>query len=256
MSSLLVALEAQGFKLKDLDVMAAHTLQRMLSWRLPEMPSANSFQAMLAFSFDATRACHSLLQCPRPGPSNELLAATVEQFYLEQPHLHVLAQWEIASALLSSKKIPADRIHAVGVPGRYMNTNEILEAMVSDLSKLGVQDVVLLAHPDHLRRAYETIQHYWSTKPLKSMPRVLPAMAPYGLAWPSNRSLGSEMNLYAGVTGVVHSEGRSLSSSWYARSLGYFPDGDPQLWVHSREVWILYDHWAMCKGVATGIISL
>ncbi|CAE7949707.1 yadS, partial [Symbiodinium sp. KB8] len=111
------------------------------------------------------------------------------------------------------------------------------------------QSLVVLAHPDHLRRAIRTLQTFLGSK-ARTFPAwaVAPAMAPYSLDWPSNRSCGSALDLYAGVSAMVHSQGSEFLTSWRARNLGYFPDGDPQIWVRNREVWVLYDHWAMAKG--------
>eukprot|EP00439_Symbiodinium_sp_Y106_P051578 s1829_g6.t2 len=234
-------------------------LRAMLSWRLPATAPPPLPSALLAFSFDATPQCHSLQDCPFPGPSNELLAATVEHVWNTSERVEVYAQWEIAAALLRSGRIPPGRIHPAGVPGRYMNTVQILEAMMQDILQRqpASQSLVVLAHPDHLRRAVRTLQTFLGSK-ARTFPAwaVVPAMAPYSLDWPSNRSCGSALDLYSGVSAVVHSQGSEFLTSWRARNLGYFPDGDPQIWVRSREVWVLYDHWAMAKGIATGIINV
>ncbi|CAE7724302.1 unnamed protein product [Symbiodinium sp. CCMP2456] len=256
--SMLASLVARGLRDEDLDSDAWQALRAMLSWRLPDAAPPPLPSALLAFSFDATPQCHSLQDCSLPGPSNELLAATVEHVWNTSERVEVYAQWEIAAALLRSGRIPPGRIHPAGVPGRYMNTVQILEAMMQDIlqQQPAAQSLVVLAHPDHLRRAIRTLQTFLGSK-ARTFPAwaVVPAMAPYSLDWPSNRSCGSALDLYSGVSAMVHSQGREFLTSWWAGNLGYFPDGDPQIWVHNREVWVLYDHWAMAKGEGDEHIS-
>ncbi|CAE8635779.1 unnamed protein product [Polarella glacialis] len=258
-ASMAAALEAKGLCGEDFDEEARAAVREMLSWRLPE-PEASSgaVTALLAFSFDATPACRNLRDCPFPGPSNELLAASVERFFAENAEspVEVYAQWEIASALLRSGRVPAERIHPAGAAGLYMNTVQILEAMMRDLSQQpALERLAVLAHPDHLRRAYRTVlTHLELVKAVVRPSAVVPAMAPFGLDWPTNPSEGSAVDLFLGSPVTVYSQGRALNTSWRDKNLGYFPDADPQVWVHDREVWILYDHWAMAKGITDGII--
>ena len=55
---------------------------------------------MLIFSFDATPGCRSLEDCPTPGPSNELLAATAAAAYTASGGALTLhPQWEVAAAV-------------------------------------------------------------------------------------------------------------------------------------------------------------
>ena len=105
------------------------------------------------------------------------------------------------------------------------------------------------------------------TAPLgTSVPAVvdlLPAMAPYALDWPRHPPVpASARNVFAdlsdgGTIPAVHTNGHRIQyqRGWYSPQLGFFPDGDPQMWVHDREVWVLYDMWARAKGIATGVIS-
>lgn len=255
-ASLAAALESHGLCGEDFDAEAQGVLRTILSWRLPAHQAyvAGAATALLAFSFDATPGCRSLKDCPLPGPSNELIAATVEHFCERSVEpVQVYAQWEIASALLRSGRVPKERIHSAGSPGMYQNTVEILQEMTRDLFTKSVpKSVLVLAHPDHVRRAYHTATTFFSQR--QPLLQIVPAMAPYGLDWPTNKSEGTIIDLFEGVTGVVHSQGKELASSWRAVNLGYFPDAEPQKWVHRREVWILYDQWAMAKGVAAGII--
>ena len=77
---------------------------------------------------------------------------------------------------------------------------------------------------------------------------------------PSTRARGAThgsggLNLYAGVSATVHTGGEQVEASWYDQRRGFFPDGDPQKWVHTREIWVCYEFWARAKGVVTGVIG-
>ena len=74
------ALARVGLKRAHYDGAATSALRAMLDWRLPEPsdsppPSRDEPVALLVFAFDATPDCRSVDDCPRPGPTNELLAA-------------------------------------------------------------------------------------------------------------------------------------------------------------------------------------
>lgn len=255
MLSSAAALMLLGLEERDLDGDAWGALRRMLSWRFPEL-SVEPIDAVFAFSFDATPACRNVTDCDFPGPSNELLAATVERFceQFERP-VEVYAQWEIAASLLHSGIIPPSRVHAAGTPGAYENTVQILEKMFNASDAQAPARVAVLAHPDHLLRAFWTAQTRLATwQGASASTDLVPAMAPYGLGWPRAATTGPALNLYSGVEGVVHTQGRVEKASWYGESLGFFPDGNPQKWVHEREVWLLYDVWARAKDVSQGII--
>ena len=46
-------------------------------------------------------------------------------------------------------------------------------------------------------------------------------------------------------------------TDWYDTShLGFFDDDSDQKWTHDRDTWILYDHWAVLKGIVKGTINL
>ena len=48
----------------------------------------------------------------------------------------------------------------------------------------------------------------------------------------------------------------SITTDWYdPHHLGFFADSD-QEWTQDRDMWILYDHWAVLKGIVTGTIDL
>jgi hypothetical protein len=117
--------------------------------------------------------------------------------------------------------------------------------------------VVLLAHPDHLRRALrigETTFARAAAPPCASV-RLVPAMQPYRLDWPSG-SGGGALDLFAGVPSArVHTLGVARDAAWRQPPYGFYPDGEPQRWAHKREVWLCYEVWARAKGVATGVIG-
>ena len=240
----------------------------------------NNIVTLLVLSFDATPSCRGLDDCPLPGPSNELLAATAAAFAAskderERRHgastVKVVAQWEVAAAigaLRRHQRRPDINVTAIGTPGLFENTAQILEMMRDHVCG---QRVLLLAHPDHLPRVLRTAKTVlggnWSSStdgdaaaaagacsnegPLE----LLPAMLPYSLDWPSALFPAEKLDLYESVEAVVHSQGGTTLASWYSDPrAGFFPDGDPQRWAHRREVWVLYDHWARAKGLATGVI--
>lgn len=257
-------LEGIGLGVQDFDSSSRAAISKMLTWRLPsdKVLQDDEDVTLLAFSFDATPLCLTVDDCPYPGPTNELLAATAAQFFATHKVRNILAQWEVASAILHSHTdaVPPETVVAIGDPGKYENTVQILEKMTCQLNTDTPSTVVLLAHPDHLRRVYHTTQTQWKHSMLrnnKCMPppsyELFTAMQPYDLDWPSSRQQ-TGINLFSDTTALVHTEQQEKLASWYDENLGYFPDGDPQKWVHRRDVWILYENWAMMKGIVSGII--
>jgi len=273
---LVSAVENIGLSIDDFpEGMERTVLTEMLRWQVTEpedlelLPMSRIF--VLVLSFDATPDCLTLDDCPRPGPSNELLAATAIHFANERQQVYeqevtIVAQWEISAAIASQGGLAS----SIGTPGAYQNTGEILELMRAFvcgeemLSRLNddvhMIQAVLLAHPDHLPRAMNTAQLILRGDNANcTIPELLPAMSNYQLDWLSeDKNHGDRMdtiNLYFGVNGNVHSEGEMINATWYDDRQGYFPDGDPQIWVRRREVWILYDQWAKAKGLITGVMT-
>lgn len=255
------ALEAVGLTEEDVGDDGG-VARQMLTWDAPPEPEAGPLLAssrvtLLVLSFDATAECRTLLDCLRPGPTNELLAATAKRFVESRPaqSVSVIAQWEVAAAMAHI----GAKSQAVGTPGTFENTAEIYELMGKAAREHAApahdkQQLVLLAHPDHLPRALRIGRKVLPTL-ISNRPPLLPALQPYTLDWPSQTPSAAELNLYAGVTATVQSEGKKVEASWYDARSGYFPDGDPQKWAHSRDVWVLYNHWAMAKAKLTGIIA-
>ena len=278
------ALESDlGLAASDFDTEARAALSEMLAWRFSptteqlQVPTHGSL-TLLVLSFDATPDCRSVADCPRPGPSNELLAATAADFVRRRrrdhdQHVEVIAQWEVAAAM-ATLGAPAQ---AVGRPGRFENTAEIFEHMGRVMgrtcgvsAKVGGRSaaasraeegaplssrLVLLAHPDHLRRSLRigetvlprvvaTAASSGSCSPLP----IVPAMQAYRLDWPDQGpSTDVHLNLFAAMaspTTQVHVGGALRNASWYDANAGFFPEGDPQKWVHHREVWLCYEFWA------------
>ena len=282
-SSLARALEGLGLDADaDLDSEARRALVEMLTWRLPVSSEdlklstgAREDLTLLVLSFDATPLCKSVDDCPQPGPSNELLAATAEAFVRHRARkyaqkVHVVAQWEVAAAMRSHGS--RARVSAVGTPGRFENTAQIYEHMLGAMGASGMcvdgepsattSRVGLLSHPDHLRRAIcigeTSFARAASSVGRACAPvRLVPAMQPYRLDWPMQPTSSGEtrLNLFAGVSASVHTRGETKLATWYDHANGYFPDGEPQRWAHSRSIWICYEFWARAKGVATGIIE-
>lgn len=267
-SELATTLEAMGLTPEDFDAFARAALRTMLSWRLPreeeEEESMSTFSddvALFVFSFDATPSCFTVEHCPLPGPTNEMLAATAARFVAQHHgNVRIVAQWEVAAALLQSHGdiLMPNQVKAVGTPGTFQNTAEIFELMRCALPTTTTNAAIVLAHPDHLRRAMRTAQtlmhakkNHFDCAPL----RLHSAMQPYHLDWPQHYEKKDGVNLFDDTPVAVHSAHKQRMVSWYDDNLGYFPDGDPQKWTHQREVWILYDHWAVAKGIVTGVID-
>jgi hypothetical protein len=153
-------LNDMGLAAADFDASAQTALHVMLSWQLPDFGDVleKSELVLLIFSFDATASCHDVKDCPLPGPINELLAATAARFAKERTREHqqgvrIIAQWEVAAALRQLHGVTA---MAVGTPVVFQNTAEIFESMLCELND--IQQALVLAHPDHLRRVLWTAQ--------------------------------------------------------------------------------------------------
>lgn len=296
--SLSRGLERVGLRADDFDEPARIALREMLTWSLPaasEKLQLSSTRALttLVLSFGATADCRSVDDCPRPGPTNELLAATAEAFAARRWREHgqrvdTIAQWEVASAVLQRSASGggfsgggggSGSVTAVGSPGGYENTAQIFHRMLGAMRAEACADsdgarVVLLAHPDHLLRALrigETAiastaddEEGTSSHDACRKLRLVPSMLPYAVDWPSTAGMTTPSsspaelnhhNLYARVVGRVHTSGALRNASWYdGASHGFFPDGE-QPWVSRRDVWMAYEVWARAKGVATGMIK-
>jgi hypothetical protein len=114
-------LEDIGLRASDFDEAARAALVEMTTWRLPAdtdtlQLNGSADLTLLVLSFDATRACVAVDDCPTPGPSNELLAATAEQFVRSRWREHrqrvdVIAQWEARPTLPVSCRPPPASSH-------------------------------------------------------------------------------------------------------------------------------------------------
>ncbi|KAL1520755.1 hypothetical protein AB1Y20_022321 [Prymnesium parvum] len=275
-----------GLCARDFDEPARRALVEMLTWRLPPhaedapLPTNGSL-TLLVLSFDATADCRAVDDCPRPGPTNELLAATAIAFVRRRheecgQHVDVIAQWEVAAAM-RSQRAPA---HPVGRPGRFENTAQILEYMWQSMAAPCATreegraaecnerersrvpgHVVLLSHPDHLRRGLRIAETTFRRAAAEEQPscppvRIVPAMQPFRLDWPDPSLASSRsLDLYSSVSTRVHTQGYVRDASWNDDNLGFFPDGDPQFWAHRREVWLCYEFWARAFGVVTNVIE-
>ena len=297
-ASLASALEGIGLDAStDYDDEARHALVEMLTWRLPLVSQTVRLQSgaeaeevtLLVLSFDATPQCRSVSDCPKPGPANELLAATADAFVRRRAadhsqRVHVVAQWEVAAAMRALDSSTRCRVTAVGTPGQFENTAEIFDQMLramgpsacpevntdtrnaaafaSPANASATSRIVLLSHPDHLRRALRIGETAFAravaSEGCAQAARLVPAMQPYRLDWPmvvpATTLDKAGLNLFAGVTARVQTHGQLKTATWYDDANGFFPDGEPQRWAHRREIWISYEFWARAKGVATGIM--
>jgi hypothetical protein len=262
------ALEDIGLTVADFDAPAQIALNAMLSWRqLPDFGKVpeTSDLVLLIFSFGMNDSCKNVNDCPSgPGPSNELLAATAARFVNKRKReyrqkVRIIAQWQVAVALWQSHGLKAT---TVGTPGVYDSTPDIFELMLCEWKYIQ-QDAVLLAHPDHLRRvlwtAHTSLKHSSHlrkecTLPQGKPPRLFAAMQPYDLEWAWGQT-EREINMFDSEPITVHADGREINATWYDDNLGFFQSSDPQKWTHQRDVWLLYDQWAVAKGIVTGTID-
>mmetsp|Transcript_21694 Transcript_21694/g.35785 ORF Transcript_21694/g.35785 Transcript_21694/m.35785 type:complete len:454 (-) Transcript_21694:228-1589(-) len=279
-ASLARALEGIGLTADDFDGAARIALREMLTWSLPVASRQLSLSktkdlTLLVLSFDATPNCRSVDDCPQPGPSNELLAATADAFASRRwseygQRVDIIAQWEVAAALHTLRQpwrantvdAAHSRVVSVGTPGFFENTAQIFGYMLAQMEMSACDSsaggrVVLLAHPDHLCRALRIGETAFkgSVGPCHGL-QLVPAMQPYSVGWPRQPSSAAQLNLFADVSCTVHTGGGVRGATWYDESNGFFQDGEPQRWARHREVWLAYEFWARAKGVATGVIGL
>ena len=144
--------------------------------------------------------------------------------------------------------------------------------------------ILVLAHPDHLRRILWTTRsllrrkhsslrsasnkhmNTLCTTPTKlndEKRQLVTAMHPYHLDWTTaqrnqtNRYTTNLFGLLEPTKDRLGSPGgEEIETHWYdSRYFGFFNHGD-QEWTKHRDLWILYDHWAVLKGIVTQTIDL
>lgn len=277
----------------DLDRSSIAALTAMLTWNIPASPAPlptisqgnNSDLVLLVFSFGNEESCRNRTDCPfGPGATNELLASTVARFAQQQDdyeNVHILAQWEVATGLWQRHENITLNVESFGTPGAYASTVEILQKMLCALGEKhpSVKSVLLVAHPDHLRRVLWTTRtaqtilrrHHTFLRDQKETNcqlsadadiRLWTAMQPYGLDWPERRNQtsildGNIINLFdtMGLAEVHIGRNEIICAEWYDKHLGFFDVGD-QEWTKQRDDWILYDQWAVLKNIVAGTIDL
>lgn len=303
-----------GLTVHDFDEDAIHALTAMLSWEisLPEAdqtayaslmsngPTKNIL--LLILSFGSTESCRNSSDCPwGPGATNELLVSTAARFLQQQrrakknTNVTILAQWEVATSLwqrhnetLRHDSHHTTTVQSIGTPGSYETTSDVLWEMLCGPhggANIVNSVILVLAHPDHLRRVLwtsQTLMHRKrsslrfasgnmmssctaSTKSIndKQPYQLITAMSPYHLDWPTvarNRTNGDPTNLFGLLeptkVRIGSPGGEEIETQWYdSRYFGFFNDGD-QEWTKHRDMWILYDHWAVLKGIVTQTIDL
>lgn len=267
-----------GLGVSDFDHESIAALNAMLFWRISDYTSSgldNGKIILLVFSFGNEASCWDTSDCPLgPGSTNELLAATTARF-VQQHHendVRVLAQWEVATALWQNYNdtLRGTVLESFGTPGTYRTTAGILEEMLCGAwpSESTEETLVLLAHPDHLRRVFWTAQTMLKRRrsylrkscvlPNNDV-RLLTAMEPYSLDWPSKHFFTNRStNLFDSLELTkVHVGEKTIMTDWYDTGhLGFFDNDSDQEWTHDREKWIMYDHWAVLKSIVTETIDL
>jgi len=85
-----------------------------------------------------------------PGVSNEMIARIIQRF---TPDI-ICVQWEIGKALRRLNVIPNHEIFQRHKGGRYFNTEDVAQVMISFLSRhdLTGEEIYIAAHQDHLPR--------------------------------------------------------------------------------------------------------
>eukprot|EP00401_Gymnodinium_catenatum_P015754 CAMPEP_0117508302 /NCGR_PEP_ID=MMETSP0784-20121206/26877_1 /TAXON_ID=39447 /ORGANISM="" /LENGTH=497 /DNA_ID=CAMNT_0005303849 /DNA_START=56 /DNA_END=1549 /DNA_ORIENTATION=+ len=271
----------EGFSLQSFDGVAAAAFGEMFHFAFDAPRSAllPGRGSAVAFSFGNSKDeyCRCDADCRYPGLMNEMLAWTLVDYMSEHPNDTVYAQWEVAVALRRLVQGDAGRASRVvqlggkacnaSAASSYLSTADIMNACFQDVETDGVRRLLVLAHPDHLPRAYFTAQtalRRAQSKGRFQALRLVPGMAPYSLDWPGHPpgasvGPGSVVDMYANSTrGYTLSDG--TTRSWYPTafdsSLGYLAaPQDGQEWVLNRKVFLLYEMWARSEGVYVGAID-
>jgi hypothetical protein len=256
----------------------------MFDWSMaPESPWITSLpkgsiatpRVLLAFSFTGMQSCQSSQPdlCSEPGRSNEMLAWACLDHLERDKRAMLVAQWEIVTAMQkivqagsagTTIKMPEllARAFPVGDPGSYLDTVQIVNLMIKRVKKAvdgPVDSVAVVAHPDHLPRAFKTTKTSFvmaaleRTLPAKLLQSaVIPAMLPY-------RMLGEEGNGFNFFQPKRYKLLDGHEYSWFTphglaavddtgyKGFGYFPDGDPQFWVRERRTFLIFELWARAK---------
>lgn len=82
------------------------------------------------------------------SPSNAAIARVAERIKFENPGSRFATQWEVAD---QSTKTAVNAVVSDGATREYITTEEALWRCVERLRRGGIDRVVVVAHPDHLR---------------------------------------------------------------------------------------------------------
>lgn len=237
-------------------------------------PDKDPVNAVFAFSFSAAeKDCADPMpdKCGHPGRANEMLGKSLLRYLKDHPDTHGICQWEIATAM--KKMRPGElwnkfegRVHAVVSPGVFQNSVEFNNLMV-DIAEKKMQAcppkrIAVLAHPDHLPRAYITVRTAFAkSREAGTLSRsmgaaeIIPALFPYDLGWPKRAPESYIASLFQGRDNFAWFEGTGLIQKSGKPGLGYFADGS-QGWTYDRRTFLLYELWARAKTFAKGGLTL
>ena len=82
------------------------------------------------------------------SPSNAAIARVAERIKFENPGSRFVTQWEVAD---QSTRTAVNAIVSDGATREYITTEEALWRCVERHSRIGIDRIVIVAHPAHLR---------------------------------------------------------------------------------------------------------
>lgn len=260
---------ATDYNERQVRMMFQFTLRPGTSWVPAEFSTKVSIKAVFGFSFAAAgKTCKGTSpdDCPHPGRANAMLGDTTLAYLQHNSDVHAICQWEIVTAMMKARPGKAwqefeKRVHMVGAPGIFKSTVQVLKDMLTKLreSTQGSMpsSIAVLAHPDHLPRAYITVRSAFAESSLRKIlgnVLIIPAMLPCSLGWPNEKHDGLVFSMFSGKLNSAWFEGNGLTHDEKKGEdvgLGYFEDGD-QHWTYDRQNFLLYELWARAKTFATG----
>ena len=82
------------------------------------------------------------------SPSNAAVARVAERIKFENPGSRFVTQWEVAD---QSTGTAVNTVISDSTTREYITTEEALWRSVGRLTRIGINHIVIVAHPDHLR---------------------------------------------------------------------------------------------------------
>lgn len=128
-------------------------MKRWKNWKETIIPDEElgEAHAIIALSFG--------LQPNRLGLSNKWISIIVKTLY-EKYHLPLVLQKEIADCLPDLDKVTTSTSDHNVFSGKYLDTHEVLELMEKFCRNQGYTRIILVAHPDHMRRVAKIAEKF------------------------------------------------------------------------------------------------